>query len=166
MMTISNPEWSSSFEKTPYRVRLNIKSVLFLLSIFGFGFNLTAQKTGDLNDLEQFKSKWMTEHQIKSMNADQYDQIRQVKADPKEPYNQLRINQFLKWQGKDFASGFPAYELTGNDQMDKQIYDSKKQIWINNFPALYQKMTPDDGLTVAEREAIRANELNQLNLQK
>lgn len=177
MMTISNPEWSSSFEKTPNRVRLNIKSVLFLLSIFGFGFNLTAQKTGDLNDLEQFKSKWMTEHQIKSMNADQYDQmkadwyetsdpIRQVKADPKEPYNQLRINQFLKWQGKDFASGFPAYELTGNDQMDKQIYDSKKQIWINNFPALYQKMTPDDGLTVSEREAIRANELNQLNLQK
>ena len=66
MMTISNPEWSSSFEKTPYRVRLNIKSVLFLLSIFGFGFNLTAQKTGDLNDLEQFKSKWMTEHQIKN----------------------------------------------------------------------------------------------------
>ena len=72
----------------------------------------------------------------------------------------------MKLQGKDFASGFPAYELSGNDQMDKQIYDSKKQIWINNFPALYQKMTPDDGLTVAEREAIRANELNQLNLQK
>lgn len=177
MMTTSNPERSSLIEKTSYGGRFKFKSVLFLLTFFSFGFNLTAQKTGDAKDLEQFKSKWMTEHQIKSMDADQYDQmktdwyesadpIRQFKTDPNEPIDQFRINHLLKWQGENFANGFPVYQITGDAEMDKQFYDAKKQIWINNFPALYQKMTPDDGLTVSQREAIRANELNQLNNQK
>ena len=42
----------------------------------------------------------------------------------------------------------------------------KSNLWINKYPALYEKMTPDDGLSVSEREAIRANELNQNNIQK
>ena len=61
MMTISNPESSLHFEKNFFRDRFKVKSVLFLLTFLSFGFNLIGQNSGDAQDLEQFKSTWMTD---------------------------------------------------------------------------------------------------------
>ncbi len=179
MMTISNPESSLHFEKNFYRDRFKVKSVLFLLTFLSFGFNLIGQNSGAAQDLEQFKSTWMTEHNVQSLTPDQYAQmktdfyqssvgavepIRQFRTEANEP--QERIDALKNWQGANFASGFPVKKLTGDAEMDNEIYQAEKQLWINKYPALYEKMTPDDGLSVSEREAIRANELNQNNIQK
>ena len=46
---------------------------------------------------DNIKSSLRNADQYDQMKADWYenfDPIRQVKADPKEPYNQLEINQF------------------------------------------------------------------------
>ena len=174
MMTISNPGRSLYLKRTSYGGRSKFKSVLFLLSFLSFGFHLIGQNNGSIQDLEQFKSQWMTENNVQSLTPDQYaqmksewsetsDPIRQFKSEPNEPLNPQRVQQFKNWQGPNFASGFPVYEITGDAERDQQTYDAKKQLWINKFPALYQKMIPDDGLTVSEREAIRSNELNQNN---
>jgi hypothetical protein len=181
MMTISNPGSSLHLEKNFHRDRFKVKSVLFLFTFLSFGFNLIGQNSGNAQDLEQFKSTWMTEHEVQSLTPAQYAQmktdwyqssvgavepIRQFKTESNDPDAELRIEQFKKWQGENFASGFPVKELTGDAEMDNQIYQAKKQDWINKYPALYEKMTPDDGFSVSEREAIRVNELNQNKIQK
>ena len=188
MMTISNPGSSLHLEKNFYRDRFKVKSVLFLFTFLSFGFNLIGQNSGNAQDLEQFKSTWMTEHSVQSLTPDQYAQmktdfyqssvgavepIRQFKVESNGfksksngPEAELRVNELNKWRGENFASGFPVKEITGDAEMDNQIYQAKKQDWINKYPALYEKMTPDDGLSISEREAIRSNELNQNNIQK
>lgn len=145
----------------------------FLLLFICLQFNAQSASKAEL-DLQNFKSNWMAKNQLQQLDDKQYAQMkaewtkhleqqtRAERAENGDPVDAERQQQFNNWQGKDFPSSFPKMVHTGDPEKDKAIYDANKQIWIDNNPELYKKMTSSKSTMTkqerAEREEIRKNQ--------
>jgi hypothetical protein len=49
---------------------------------------------------------------------------------------------------------FPVYTQTGNQQVDDQNYNQKKQDWINQYPKKYNSMIQSESTTLSKKERL------------
>ena len=144
-LSLKNKERSSGEYASKFKV------LLFLSTFLCFTITINAQEANSLQELENYKSTWMQDHNLNDLTPEQYElmksewelskkQVRTYKLEENEPADPARQQQYENWKGKNVPSGFPTYEMTGDKLADDANYDAKKQQWIDKYPKLYQQM--------------------------
>ena len=115
-------------------------------------------------DFEEFKTAWMVKNQIKTITEEQHEELKNVwivKNSILEPFNAEKYQALKQWQKKDLPQGFPVMESTGDESYDQAIYNSKKQIWIDNNPKKYEQLFSAKSKMTQSQIEERNSTLNQ-----
>jgi hypothetical protein len=149
-----------------------IKTFLLFSTFLCFTIAVSAQSSNSSQELENYKTTWMKDHNVNDLSPEQYEQmknewyvskkqVRSYQIEDGEPVDPVRQKQYENWKGKNFPTGFPSYDLTGDKEKDDAIYDAKKQQWITKYPERYQQMVNESKeMTEAEKKE-RTQVLNQ-----
>ena len=128
-----------------FNERFALSKTITLSLLLSFSISMSAQtidKKTHLN-FDEFKTAWMVKNQIKTITEEQHEELKNVwiaKNSILEPFNAEKYQALKQWQKKDLPQGFPVMESTGDESYDQAIYNSKKQIWIDNNPKKYEQL--------------------------
>ena len=123
----------------------------------------TIDKKTHLN-FDEFKTAWMVKNQINTITDLQHEELKNVwlvKNSVLEPFDEEKYRALKQWQKKDLPQGFPTMESTGDEAYDQAIYNSKKQIWIDNNPKKYQQLYSAKSKMTQSQIEERNSTLNQ-----
>lgn len=149
-----------------FNERFALTKTITLSLLLSFSISMSAQTIDKKPylDFEEFKTAWMVKNQINTITDLQHEELKNVwivKNSILEPFDEEKYKALKQWQKKDLPQGFPVMESTGDESYDQAIYNSKKQIWIDNNPKIYKSMSSSPSkMTPAEREE-RNNTLNK-----
>ena len=139
------------------------KTLLLFSTFLCFSITYNAQEANSIQELDKYKATWMQDHNLNDLNTEQYElmksewelskkQVRSYQLEENEPADPARQQQYENWKGKNVPSGFPSYEMTGDQSADDANYDAKKQQWIDKYPKLYQQMINSNNKEMTEAE--------------